>query len=237
MEEFDKILYGFIFSVIGIVVGWFLNQIGQWFKVRSDQKKTLKYVLFNLLETYHLFSKSDFDTFKNKIGKKVKSQIPSEEQTPQLNEYIDQVFSGLIDNYLKPHLLSELNAIENEYKNSVNSLAEIDPITAYYLNGKSSILERFEQMESWMKMMEYQNPNDAHEIKKSSKDVMEIIKPNMFNETQAELEKDIKKIAFRINPIVWYKSGKAINRVKENLSKDIDKEIDEIFDKLKEKWN
>ena len=237
MEEFDKIFYGFIFSIIGIVVGWFLNQIGQWFKVRSDQKRTLKYVLFNLLETYHLFSKSDFDTITKKIGKKVKSYIPSEEQTPQTNEYIDQVFSDLVDIYLKPHLLSELNAIENEYKNSINSLAEIDPITAYYLNGKSSILERFEQMENWMKMIEYQNPNDAREIKKSSKDVMEIIKPNMFNETQTELEKDIKKIAFKINPVVWYKSGKAINRVKENLSKDIDKEIDEIFEKLKEKWN
>ena len=236
MEEFDKIIYGFIFSIVGIVVGWFLNQIGQWFKVRSDQKKTLKFVLFNLLETYHLFSKSDFDSFTKKISSKVKSYIPSNEQTIATETYIDQIFSDLVTNYLKPRLLSELNEIENDYKNSILSLAEIDPITAYYLNGKSSILERFEQMESWMKMLEYQNPNDAQEIKKSSKLVMEIIKPNMFTETQTELEKDIKKIAFKINPVVWYNSGKAIKRVKENLSKEIDKEIDEIFDKLKSTW-
>ncbi|PQV44728.1 hypothetical protein CLV33_1187 [Jejuia pallidilutea] len=236
MEEFDKILYGFIFSIVGIVVGWFLNQIGQWFKVRSDQKKTLRFVLFNLLETYHLFSKSDFDSFTTKISNKVKSYIPNNEQTIETETYIDQIFSDLVTNYLKPRLLSELNEIENDYKNSILSLAEIDPITAYYLNGKSSILERFEQMESWMKMLEYQNPNDAQEIKKSSKLVMEIIKPNMFTDTQTELEKDIKKIAFKINPVVWYNSGKAIDRVKENLSKEIDKEIDEIFDKLKSTW-
>jgi hypothetical protein len=237
MEEFDKILYGFIFSVVGIIIGWFLNQIGQWFKVRSDQKRTLRFVLFNLLETYHLFSKSDFDSFTKKISNKVKSHIPIEEQTKDTDIYIDQVFSDLVNHYLKPRLLSELNEIENDYKNSVNALAEIDPITAYYLNGKSPILESFEQMENWMNKLQNQNPNDADEIKRSSKLVIEIIKPNMFKETQAKLETDIKKIAFKVNPVVWYKSGKAIKRVKENQSKEIDKEIDEIFEKLKSKWN
>lgn len=236
MEEFDKILYGFIFSVVGIIIGWFLNQIGQWFKARTDQKRTLRFVLFNLLETYHLFSKSDFYFFTKKISKKIKCHIPIEEQTKDIDIHIDQVFSDLVNNYLKPKLLSELNGIENDYKNSIKALAEIDPITAYYLNGKSSILERFEQMENWMNMLQHQNPSEAHEIKKSSKLIMEIIKPNMFKETQAELETDIKKIAFSINPVVWYKSRMAISRVKENLSKEIDSEIDEIFEKLKLTW-
>ena len=39
MGDFDKILWGFIFSAVGIVFGWTLNQLGQWFRTRQEDKK------------------------------------------------------------------------------------------------------------------------------------------------------------------------------------------------------
>jgi hypothetical protein len=61
MNDFDKIFWGFIFSVCGVISGWTLNQLSQWFRTRTDDKKNLKVVLFNLLKTYQLFYTSNVD--------------------------------------------------------------------------------------------------------------------------------------------------------------------------------
>jgi hypothetical protein len=42
MTDFDKILWGFILSAVGIVFCWTLNQLGQWFRTRQEDKKNLK---------------------------------------------------------------------------------------------------------------------------------------------------------------------------------------------------
>jgi hypothetical protein len=147
MTDFNKILWGFIFSAVGIVFGWTLNQLGQWFRTRQEDKKNLKIVLFNLLETYFVFIRSDLDKYVQKITNKVHSIIPASEQTEETKVIMQTIYSGILTNYLKPDLLKEIKIIQENYQSSIKTLATVDPLTAYYLSGRTNILETFDTIE------------------------------------------------------------------------------------------
>lgn len=233
MTDFDKIFWGFIFSVVGIVFGWTLNQLGQWFRTRQEDKKNLKIVLFNLLETYFVFIRSDLDKYVQKITVKVHSKIPLNEQTEEAKTLIQTLYSGIMTNYLKPDLLKEIKIVQENYQNSIKTLAAIDPLTAYYLSGRTNILETFDTIEDLFVNVKEQFPNEQNEIQLGASQALNIIKPDIFKETLIDLENDIKKIAWKINPYVWFKSIRAIKRLKANTNEKLDKEIDKLFDKLK----
>ncbi len=233
MTDFDKIFWGFIFSVVGIVFGWTLNQLGQWFRTRQEDKKNLKIVLFNLLETYFVFIRSDLDKYVQKITVKVHSKIPLNEQTEEAKTLIQTLYSGIMTNYLKPDLLKEIKIVQENYQNSIKTLAAIDPLTAYYLSGRTNILETFDTIEGLFVNVKEQFPNEQYEIQLGASQALNIIKPDIFKETLVDFENDIKKIAWKINPYVWFKSIRAIKRLKVNTNEKLDKEIDKLFDKLK----
>lgn len=232
MDDFSKILWGFIFSAIGIVFGWTLNQLGQWFRAREEDKKNLKIVLFNLLETYFVFVRSDLDKIVQKVTDKVFENIPKEQQTEEGKKLMHSIYSGISTNYLKPELLEELKTVQASYQNSIKSLASIDPLTAYYLSGKTNIIEGFDTIQVWFDNLQQEFPADATEIETGAKQVLGIIKPNIINDTLTELENDIRNIAWKIDPYTWFQSIQAIKRLKSNANEKLDKEIDKLLSQL-----
>jgi len=233
MKDFDKILWGFIFSAIGIILGWSLNQLGQWFRSRQEDKKNLKIVLFNLLETYFIFIRSDLDKYIQKITNKVHSKIPGGEQTEEVKILMQSLYSEILTNFMKPVLLKEIKVVQENYQTSIKTLATIDPLTAYYLSGRTDIIETFDTIEGMFENVKEQFPNEHNEIRLSANQAMSIIKPYIFKDSLVVLENDIKKIAWKINPYVWFNSKRAIDRLKVNTNENLDKEIDKMFDKLK----
>jgi hypothetical protein len=233
MTDFDQIFWGFVFSAVGIVFGWILNQLGQWFQTRQEDKKNLKIVLFNLLETYFIFIRSDFDKYNQKISDKVHSIIPLNDQPEEAKVFMQIIYSAIVTNYLKPDLLKEIKNVQENYQSSIKTLATIDPLTAYYLNGRVNILETFDIIDEMFDNVKEQFPTEHNEIQIGANQAMNIIKPDIFKDTLVDLENDIKKIAWKINPYVWFNSKRAINRLKVNTNENLDKEIDKMFDKLK----
>jgi|GEM_PF-1229257 hypothetical protein len=233
MTDFDKILWGVIFSAVGIVFGWTLNQIGQWFRIRQEDKKNLKVVLFNLLETYFVFIRSDFDKYVQKVTNKVHAMMPKGEQSEEAKTVMQTLYSGILTNYLKPDVLKEIKAVKENYQRSIKTLATIDPLTAYYLNGRTNIIEAFDTIEGMFENIKKQFTTEQNEIQLGADQVMKIIKPDFFKYILVDLENDIKKIAWKINPYVWINSRRAIDRLKVNANENLDKEIDKMFNKLK----
>lgn len=232
MNDFDKILWGFIFSAIGIAFGWTLNQVGQWFRTRQEDKKNLKVVLFNLLETYFIFTRSDFDKYIQKLTDKVYSKIPKEEQSEEIKALMQSIYSGFLTSYLKPELLEDLKITQESYQNSIKILATIDPLTAYYLNGRTNIVERFDTIQSWFDNLKEQFPNEGSRIEDGAKQALKIIKPDLVNDSFLDLEKDIRNISWKINPYVWYRSIQVLKQLKSNANEKLDKEIDELLNKI-----
>jgi len=53
-----------------------------------------------------------------------------------------------------------------------------------------------------------------------------------MNEALEELKDDIYKVAWKINPIIWYKSRQIIKYAKEKKLKAAEEKIDELFNKF-----
>lgn len=232
MKEFDKIFWGFVFSAVAIAIGWMLNQFGQWFRTQQEDKRNIKIVLFNLLETYFIFIRSDLDKYIQKVTDKTHSKIPKEQQTEEIKALMQSIYSQILIGYLKPELLNEITTIQDRYQDSINTLATIDPLTAYYLSGRTNILESFETLERIFDSIKEIYPNEQKEIQLGANQIIEIIKPDIFKDTLTDLESDIKTIAWKINPYIWYKSIKAIKTLKKNSNERLDNEIDKLFEKI-----
>jgi hypothetical protein len=227
MNDFDKILWGFIFSVCGVIFGWTLNQLGQWFRTRAEDKKNVKVVLFNLLQTYHLFYSSDIDSYINKIIKTMSNKIPHEERG-EFNQFMNQILPTIIKELFKPEQKEEVISVKTNYTNSIQILSSIDPLTAYYISGNANVLEIFDSIEKSFSYFEKEFPIDKNELNEFCNKMLGEIRPNLMNKALEELEKDITSIAWKINPIVWFKSKKAIKYFKEESTKSIDAEIENI---------
>lgn len=76
------------------------------------------------------------------------------------------------------------------------------------------------------------NPNEFKLIEDTAKQAMQILKPSLLNDVLKDLERDIKNISWQISIVVWFKTKKAINNLKVNANEKLDKQIDELLDKL-----
>ena len=232
MQELDKLLWGFVFSATGIVFGWTLNQFGQWLRGRQEDKKNLKVVLYNLLETYFIFVRSDAEKIFRRITNRVFEKMPEDQQTAEAKGFVHSIFSGIINKYVKPDLSEDVKKVKGSFQNSIRNLASIDPITAYYLSGRTDIIEGLEKMENWFETLKEQHPLEADQIDSGVKQVIDILKPDMFTSNLSELERDIRNIAWKISPYTWFRSIKTIRRLSANAENRIDIEIDRLLEKL-----
>ena len=111
MADFNKTLWTFAFSIIGISFGWFLNQAGQWFRTRIEDKKKLNQVLFNLLEVYFQIQRSDIEKYIKKVTDKLLEKIPIEVQTEEVKQQIINGIATVLETSLKPKILEELKIV------------------------------------------------------------------------------------------------------------------------------
>lgn len=231
MKDFDKILWGFIFSICGVIFGWTLNQLGQWFRTRAEDKKNLKVVLFNLLQTYHLFYSNDIDKFIDKILKSMSNKIPLEERE-EFNQMMNLILPSILEKLFKPEQKEVVVKLKENYSKSIESLSSIDPFTAYQISGNTYVLEIFDEIEKSFSHFGKEFPVDKTELNEISTKMISEIRPNLTNKGLQELEKDIRLIAWKINPTMWLKSKKTIKYFREDSEKNMDIEIENIMSQI-----
>jgi hypothetical protein len=228
----DKIDWTYITALISITFGWFLNELGQWFRTRQDDKKIKRKILYNLLETNFIFNQLDTSNIVELLTERILLRVPKHEQTDEVKQYLNKLYSGLIDGLLQDNVADNLKSIEEKYTNAVDSLATIDPVTAYRLNGKTKIIETFDLLEDYYEEVKQQFPNDAYEMQGAIELATSSIKPEIIKEAIEDLENEIRDIAFSIDIRTWYKVKQTLKSSKDRIRKDGVKKIDELLDKL-----
>jgi hypothetical protein len=234
MDDYDKIILGFQFSIIGIALGWLLNQLAQWFRTRQEDKKNLKRVLYNLLEILDVFMRLDYEKTLNQAVEKVMLKIPEHERNEMNKKVLHEFYSKLLNEMIVPQIIKEFNATHSNYVESIKLLSSIDPILAFNLNGKRNIYEGFELLENSFRNLELELGNDNSS--EETADVLNIIKPDIVIETIGEIESDIKKVSWGINPFVWYKSKRKIKAIKRDRTQEFGESIDSFFEKIPDNY-
>lgn len=228
----NKIDWTYITVLFSIAFGWFLNALGQWFRTRQDEKKVKKQMLYNLLATNFIFNQLDTSELVDLLTERILLRIPKHEQTDEVKKYLNQLYSGLIGELIQDNMVDNLNVIEEKYSNAVDSLATIDPITAYRLDGKTKIIQTFNLLQEYYEEVKQQFPNDLDQIQSTIEIATKVIKPDIIKEAIKGLEDEIRNIAFSIDIRTWFKVKQTLKSSKERMRKDGVNKIDELLDKL-----
>jgi hypothetical protein len=93
-------------------------------------------------------------------------------------------------------------------------------------------METFDTIQNFFDNLKDQFPSDQNDIELGANLVLSNMKPDILQDSLSDLEKDIKRIAWKINPYVWIKSKRVINRLRANSNERINNDIDTIFEKM-----
>jgi len=217
-------------TLIGIGFGWLLNELGQWFRTRREDRKVKKKMLYLLLETYYTFNKLDTSPIITEISKIIAEKLPPEIQTEELKLEINKIYHNAIDQNIEDNVADEILDLEESYKKGIEDLALVDPITAYRLKGKNDIIETFDQMAEAMESIKKQLPEEEQQRIPDS--IFNMVKPELLKTTFMDLEEEIKKISLNIGPLTYYRSKKVIRNLKNSVDENKRKEMQKFFDKI-----
>jgi len=220
----------FLTTLIGIGFGWILNELGQWFRARREDRKVKRKMLYLLLETYYTFNKLDTAPIITEISKIIAEKLPHEIQTEELRLEINKIYHNAIDQTMEDNVADEILDLEESYKKGIEDLALVDPITAYRLKGKNDIFETFDQMAEAIESIKKQLPEEEKERIPDS--IFNMIKPELLKTTFTDLEEEIKKISLNIGPITYYRSKKVTRNLKSSVDENKRKEMQKFFDKF-----
>jgi hypothetical protein len=229
MGKFNWTYLGALFSV---AFGWFLNELGQWFRTRNEDKKIKKQILYNLLKTYFIFNQLDTSEITQMLTNRILLRIQKNEQTEELKQYLNQLYSGIIGGLLQNNISDKITTIEKKYTKAVDSLATIDPITAYSLNGKTNIMQSFDLLQEYFEEVKGHFPGEEELVQNQISSSFDALKPEIIKEAISDLEDDIKNIAYSINPWTWIKVKSSFQSSKDIIKNEGEKKIDELLDKL-----
>lgn len=221
-----------ILPLIGVLIGWFLNEQGKLFAYKRQDKRKIKKLLFFLLELRFQFHreatleddlKKYIELVKNKLIEKTENKIGEND----LNEIMAIVKPILNDLVLKAIL------DENKYDFFVKNideiiieLSEIAPILAYELNGQHNIKEKLKLTTNYFEQI---NEKSAELI--DIKD--DLINPKLIKELLRNLDESIADIARKIDKKTLKNALKKIqNMNSEEHEREIEKLIDEMLEKL-----
>ncbi|MGN7885442.1 hypothetical protein ACN9ML_05810 [Dyadobacter endophyticus] len=224
--------YPVVGTVIGIVLGFVLTQIGMAYRARLENKKTLKTVLFHLLETYYSLDRNKPGPRLDQLVRKAMGVISGQSADEAVMEQAEVKYTRVLKSVLATRISQEIEEISKDYQESVLALSVIDPIQAYYLSRRSNIDQLFKTFSGLADQIPVQSPQERAEIQHSLSVVLDTLKPKIFEDSLRELEEDIKSIACRVGICTWIRAGKAVKRIQTSVDKNIENDLEPFLKDL-----
>lgn len=228
-----NINWTFVITILSVSLGWVLNELSQWFRIRQSDKKIKKQILFNLLETNHIFRRLDTSEFEKIYTEKVLTRIPENEQTEEFKNFFQTMISQILNTMFHGNVAESLQEIEAKYSLAVENLASIDPITAYHLNGKTKIMDSFNLIQSGLDNLKQIITENDEEIQNQIDTTFHsLFKPDIIKEAISDLEIEILKIGRSIDLLTWYKLKRSFKGSYIEDRKELELIIDGLLDKI-----
>ncbi|MBK6267102.1 hypothetical protein JKA74_18805 [Marivirga sp. S37H4] len=227
----NKIDWSVSVVLIGVVLGWLLNQISGWTQNRKDDRKIKKLVLYNLLGVNLILNQLNNEEEIDIISTKVLLKYPAKDQTEELKESLFKFYQSFYNDFIRNIVIKKLADIKLTYSTSIEKLASIKPVIAYRLHGKTEIIETLDSIESY-----YGNfLEKSTESSEETEDIISFFKSNVISEvianTISDLEREIRLIAFSVGFVTWFKIFLSFRSDKNRIRSERIKRIDQLFEK------
>ena len=234
VETINKSVLAFLLTMIATIVGWLMNELSQWFKNSREEKRILKKVIFNLLETYAIFLRSNIEKEVEYITDFVHSELDELDKTKYSKEVLKNFYLEIYEISSFKALKFELNNIKKNYKDSMIELSQINPIIAYKLNGETDYFERFENAEKEINNLK--TNLQAHFLENmdfNSSEIIRIFRPEILKKTKETLKNELLNLSRNISFNYKWKMKKILEKMENKHEIEFKKKIKELIIKLK----
>lgn len=162
--------------LIGVAVGWVLNQLGQWFVFRREERKAIGKALADLLDIRHrlIGMTKAVDALSHRFG------IPAEAK-PFMRTVFEQFFPPDAD-------------LGKRYNESVALVAAVDPVLGFRLRSQDTVSPMLHQLRA---MALANGPEGGLFIAKLESELMSHFDPH--------LERLIRLLAKQHSWVTWWR--------------------------------
>ncbi|MBA7478579.1 hypothetical protein ES707_14006 [subsurface metagenome] len=223
-------------SLLGVILGWFLNEVSYLIRFKREDRKNLKEILSNLLSIFHIIYANHVYTYK--VAEKVYERLPKELKSERIEPLFKLMSQEYNKHFMQRIIQADTREVRERYRSSVNSLRGIDPLGAYKLTLRSSALDylnAIDEMPNEIKhlMSDWKEMNNAN-YEEFLKFVRSRLKPRATEEVTNVLEDDIRGVSFKIGILTWLKVKKELKNTKNETPKIIEDILDKLFNDFKD---
>lgn len=221
-----------VYSLIGVLFGWFLNQVTSIINIYKSERVVFKETVFFLLELLAILSslkraEKGTSRYMDKVSEKFK--INEEEVKNGAN-----MMKEVISSYLISNTTSQLEEINENYEKAIIKLSSVDPITAYYLKGKSKTINDLYNYSEYCssKIPSLILPFDQININALVQQTNAKVEDKVIEETLSDIRDIIISLSKKIG-LKTYRSIKKMSIVNDDVwSDETDEKIEKIIDDI-----
>jgi hypothetical protein len=201
-----------IFIPIGaLLIGWFLNEISQYFRRKKEDKKGLARAITELLDIRHQM------LARHIIAPKIGEKLGLPQNVSRLfGEQIVKIFLGDFLN---------IEELSKRYNEAVNTISYVDPILSFRLRSKElmqSLIEKVDKVE--------ENAASNQQISQQDHDKISEMKTEFMKQGLEVLDNTLIELA-------WLHSWKTWRGVKKLVKRNEDKVLETLLSDLIQKLN
>ena len=205
MQHLDSSNLALYLSIIcgsaigGAIVGAIFSGIGHYIKIRAENLKIKKVVLFNLLRIWHsiyILTAIDFNLFSSmyldKLSTHFNEKVP-DEYKPQFQKAIKAQGKQLVSHFF----FAGSDTIVHSFRESTTLLSSVDPIHAFEISNNDKIHSIFDSLEMQINQMNEEmilNAESVEDVERSSRFTDSYI-DKLAVTVAEEIERDIYKLA------------------------------------------
>jgi hypothetical protein len=227
-----------LLALLGGLAIWFLNRKKEKDKIKYDERKQVKRILFVLLEIRNqIIIPRKIDMFSKIYPEVIKEKALSlgEDVTNFSNESASAFFKPLITK-LYSELKMDDDSLLEQFNLCVSSLSEIDPLLSYQINGKQNIKRYLDKWED--SMTEYYKESGEEVSSEELNTLNNHIKPFISDSILKDFDDMVLDIAKLINRRTKKKT-KGILKIQtaEEIKNEMKSEIENLFNTLENLGN
>lgn len=229
LEKYGAQLIPAFIGLTGLVIGLFWNQFFAWRKNKREQKAKLNYLLFNLLELYHFFSRNNITEpikmYISKLEEKL-GAIPDHER-PQVEAFLIATIKERVEEIND----DEIDQLSEHYEKAVKEVAQINPFLAYRLSGQSKKLENLDAFHDYLdSFQEMLTTNSDRQILEAIR--TEFSGDRFFTDAVEDIKDSILEVSREISILKQMESKRFFKEKEKQLKEEYDKEIGKVVDRI-----
>lgn len=212
MENTSALNWPAVATILAVVLSALFAWISYVARTNNERKRILNSTLFNLLEIWHRLKR--LDNFNSKqlclvYLEEIKKQLPNVEISITETEQLTR----LIENNLQSHLLQLVSKgedlLEDSFQQSVNKLAEVEPLLAHSLHSNKAIKAAISELDNFINSTMVSFVHDEKD-KAQADEMLKGMKKYMYSDAILDLESDLKILSFKIGIPTYIRTKKLL---------------------------